>query len=166
MSLKAFGVPNQTDTKFDLGSMNKMFTAVTVARMIEEGTLRLDDTIGEYLGPEWLRPGIGEKVTIEHLLTHTSGLGSYYSPELMELNPGRFRAIDDFQEIVRRDSLRFESGTRWSYSNTGFLLLGAIIEKVTGRSYYDAVREYVYEPAGMTATDAYAVDEPTPNLAI
>jgi CubicO group peptidase (beta-lactamase class C family) len=163
---KAFGVPNQTDTKFNLGSMNKMFTAVTVARLIEEGALRLDDTIGEYLGSEWLRPGIGEKVTIEHLLTHTSGLGSYYSPELMELNPGRFRSIDDFQEIVRRDSLRFEPGTRWSYSNTGFLLLGAIIEKVTGRSYYDAVREYVYEPAGMTATDAYALDEPTPNLAI
>jgi CubicO group peptidase (beta-lactamase class C family) len=163
---KAFGGANAPDTKFNLGSMNKMFTAVTVARLVEEGRLALDDTIGKYLGPEWLRPGIGDKVTIEHLLTHTSGLGSYYSPELMELNPGRFRDIDDFQEIVRQDSLRFEPGSNWSYSNTGFLLLGAIIENVTGRSYYDVVREYVYEPAGMTATDAYMFDEPTPNLAV
>jgi CubicO group peptidase (beta-lactamase class C family) len=163
---KAFGAPNRPDTKFNLGSMNKMFTAVTVARLVEDGRLALDDTIGKYLGPEWLQPGIGDRVTIEHLLTHTSGLGSYYSPELMELNPGRFRQIDDFQEIVRRDSLRFEPGTQWSYSNTGFLLLGAIVERVTGRSYYDVVRELVYEPAGMTDTDAFMFDAPTPNLAI
>ncbi len=163
---KAFGVPNKADTKFNLGSMNKMFTAVATLRLVEEGRFALSDPIGKYLGPEWLRPGIGQKVTIEHLLTHTSGLGSYYSEELMQLNPGRFRAIDDFQEIVREDSLRFEPGTRWSYSNTGFLLIGAIIEKATGRSYYDVVRELVYRPAGMTDTDAYEFDAIIPNRAV
>lgn len=163
---KAFGAANRPDTKFNLGSMNKMFTAVLVAKLVEQGVLSLDEPIGKYLHDEWLRPGIGERVTIEHLLTHTSGLGSYYSPELMELNPGRFREIDDFQEIVRRDSLRFAPGTRWSYSNTGFLLLGAIVERATGRSYYDVVRELVYGPAGMTGTDAYMFDAPTPNLAV
>ena len=159
-------VPNRPDTKFNLGSMNKMFTAITIAKLADERRLSLNDPIGKWLGTDWVRPEVGQKVTIEHLLTHTSGLGNYFTDEFMQASRTRFRDVDDYAPLVDQDSLRFEPGTDWSYSNTGFLLLGAIVEVVTGRSYYDIVRELVYEPAGMTDTDAYSMDEVVPNLAI
>lgn len=162
---KSYGVPNRADTKFNLGSMNKMFTAVSIAQLAEKGTLSYDDPIGKWLGPEWLRPEVGEKVTIRHLLTHTSGLGSFFTDEFMRSSRALYRELDDWQPLVRQDSLAFEPGARWSYSNTGYLLLGVIVEKASGQSYYDYVREHVYEPAGMTDTDAFEVDAVVPNLA-
>ena len=162
---KRYAIPNRPDTKINLGSMNKMFTAVAVARLAEEGRLAYGDTIGAYLGSDWVRPDVGRRVRVEHLLTHTSGLGSYFGEEFRLGSRARFRDLEDFRELVRDDSLRFEPGTEWLYSNTGYLLLGAIIEEVTGRDYEDYVREVVYEPAGMEDTGAYAMDEPVPNLA-
>jgi len=162
---KSYGVPNAVDTKFNLGSMNKMFTAVSIAQLVERGVLAWDDPIGKWLGPEWVRPEVGEKVTIRHLLTHTSGLGSFFTDEFMRSSRGLYRDLDSWRDIVRRDSLAFEPGTDWAYSNTGFHLLGLIVEKAGGASYYDYVREQIYEPAGMTGTDAYEVDAVVPNLA-
>jgi CubicO group peptidase (beta-lactamase class C family) len=162
---KSYGVPNDVDTKFNLGSMNKMFTAVSIAQLVEKGILSFDDPIGKWLGPEWVRPEVGEKVTIRHLLTHTSGLGSFFNDEFMRSSRGLYRDLDDWQPLVREDSLAFEPGTRWSYSNNGFHLLGVIVEKASGQSYYDYVREHIYQPAGMTGTDAYEVDAVVPNLA-
>ncbi|HKY60162.1 MAG TPA: serine hydrolase domain-containing protein [Gemmatimonadota bacterium] len=163
---RADGVPVHGDTKFNLGSMNKMFTAVTIAKLAEQGRLSLEDPIGKWLGAEWIRPEVGAKVTIAHLLTHTSGLGSYFTPEFFDASRTRFREVRDYAPLVAGDSLAFEPGSRWAYSNTGFLLLGAIVESVTGRSYFEVVREVVYEPAGMTDTDAYSMDEVVPNLAV
>ena len=162
---KSYGAPNAVDTKFNLGSMNKMFTAVAVAQLVERGVLSWDDPVGKWLGADWVRPEVGEKVTIGHLLTHTSGLGSFFNDEFMRSSRGLYRDLEAWQPIVSADSLAFEPGTDWSYSNTGFLLLGAIVEKASGQSYYDYVRERVYEPAGMTGTDAYEVDAVVPNLA-
>jgi CubicO group peptidase (beta-lactamase class C family) len=162
---KSYGVANAVDTKFNLGSMNKMFTAVSIAQLVETGILSYDDPIGKWLGPEWVRPEVGERATIRHLLTHTSGLGSFFTDEFMRSSRGLYRGLDDWRDIVRQDSLAFEPGTQWSYSNTGFHLLGVIVEKASGQSYYDYVREHVYEPAGMTGTDAYEVDAVVPNLA-
>ena len=162
---KSYGVPNAVDTKFNLGSMNKMFTAVSIAQLVEEGVLTWDEPVGKWLGPEWVRPEVGEKVTIRHLLTHTSGLGSFFTDEFMRSSRGLYRGLDDWRDIVSKDSLAFEPGTDWAYSNTGFHLLGLIVEKASGRSYYDYVRERIYEPAGMTGTDAFEVDAVVPNLA-
>lgn len=162
---KSYAVPNRIDTKFNLGSMNKMFTAVSIAQLVEAGALSYDDPIGKWLGSEWIRPEIGEKVTIRHLLSHTSGLGSYFHDEFMQSSRALYRDLDAYQPVVREETLAFEPGTDWRYSNTGFLLLGVIVEKASGRSYYDYVREHVYEPAGMTDTDAYEVDAVVPNLA-
>lgn len=162
---KRYDVPNRPDTKFNLGSMNKMFTAVAVARLVEDGRLAYEDPIGRYLGREWIRPEVGDRVRIQHLLTHTSGLGSYFNDEFDRASRARFRDLEDFQPLVRDDSLRFEPGTEWAYSNTGYLLLGAIIEAVSGRSYDEFVRQHVLEPAGMEDTGAFAMDEPVPNLA-
>lgn len=162
---KSYGVPNAVDTKFNLGSMNKMFTAVSIAQLVEEGVLTWDDPVGKWLGSEWVRPEVAEKVTIRHLLTHTSGLGSFFTDEFMRSSRGLYRGLDDWRDIVSKDSLAFEPGTDWAYSNTGFHLLGLIVEKASGKSYYDYVRERIYEPAGMTGTDAYEVDAVVPNLA-
>ena len=162
---KSYRVPNAVDTKFNLGSMNKMFTAVSIAQLVERGVLAWDDPIGKWLGPEWVRPEVGEKVTVRHLLTHTSGLGSFFTDEFMRSSRGLYRDLDSWRDIVRRDSLAFEPGTDWAYSNTGFHLLGLIVEKASGMSYYDYVRARIYEPAGMTGTDAYEVDAVVPNLA-
>lgn len=162
---KRYDVPNRPDTKFNLGSMNKMFTAVAVAQLVERGRISYDDAIGTYLGTDWVRPEVGRQVRVEHLLTHTSGLGSYFGEAFQRASRARFRALEDYRELVAEDSLRFEPGTEWSYSNTGYLLLGAIIEEVTGQEYEAYVRENVYAPAGMGDTGAYPMDEPVSNLA-
>ena len=126
--------------------MNKMFTAVAIAQLVEKGVLSWDDPIGKWLGSDWVRPEVGEKATIRHLLTHTSGLGSFFTDEFMRSSRALYRDLDGWRSIVSRDSLAFEPGTDWAYSNTGFLLLGVIVEKASGESYYDYVREHIYAP--------------------
>ena len=162
---RSFNVPNRVDTKFNLGSMNKMFTAVAVAQLAEKGKLSFDDPISGYL-TGWLAEDITQKIKIYHLLTHTSGLGSYFNEKFMKSSRELYRKVDDYKPLVADEKLAFEPGTKWSYSNTGFLLLGAIIEKVTGQSYFDYVRENIYKRAGMPNTDCYEMDDVVPNLAI
>jgi CubicO group peptidase (beta-lactamase class C family) len=137
---KDFNAPNRADTKFNLGSMNKMFTAVAIAQLVERGKLSFDDPLSKFL-PDFPTKEAAEKIKIKHLLTHTSGLG-------------------------KDEKLQFEPGTKWSYSNTGMLVLGAVVEKVTGQSYYDYVRENIAKPAGMVNTDCYELDYVNPNLAV
>ena len=163
---KAWHIPNKLDTKFNLGSMNKMFTAVAIAQLVESGKLSFDDTVEEHLGSDWLPPEIAAKVTISQLLSHTSGLGSHFTDKFWESSRERFRALDDYKQLVVDQELRFQPGTEWAYSNAGFLVAGAIIEKVTGQSYFDYVREHIYDPAGMVNTDCYELDLDPPNLAI
>jgi len=166
LASKRFNVPNKIDTKFNLGSMNKMVTAVAIAQLVEKGKLSYNDFIGKYLGRDWIREETGKKVQIKHLLTHTSGLGSYFNKTYMEASKLRFRSVDDYKVLIADETLSFEPGSRWSYSNTGMFLLGAIIEKVTGETYFDYIRENIFEPAGMINTDSYEMDQPVPNLAI
>jgi len=163
---KDCGLANRVDTKFNLGSMNKMFTAVAIGQLIEKGKLHLDDAVSSFLGPDWLKPEFAKKVQIRHLLSHTSGLGSYFNEKFVKSSRLLFRKVDDYKPLLADEKLAFEPGTRWQYSNTGFLLLGAVIEKVTGQTYFDYVRENIYKPAGMINTDSYEMDQVVPNLAI
>lgn len=163
---KRYGVPNRNDTLFNLGSMNKMFTAVAVAQLAQQGKLSFDDPAGKHLDPDWLPDGIADRVTIHQLLTHTSGLGSYFNEEFMTTSRALFREIIDYKPLLETETLAFEPGTQWAYSNTGYLLLGAIIEKVSGQNYFDYIREHVYKPAGMMRSDSYEMDQPVPNLAM
>jgi CubicO group peptidase (beta-lactamase class C family) len=163
---KDFGVRNTIETKFNLGSMNKMFTAVSVLQLAEKGSLSLDDTLGRFLPVGAMRPEVLAKVRIKHLLTHTSGLGSYFTAEWDRTSRARFRTVDDWMALVRPESLAFEPGTRWSYSNTGMLVLGKVIEAASGQDYFEYVREHIYRPAGMTNSDAYDLDRVNPNLAV
>ena len=162
---KDFDAANTLDTKFNLGSMNKMFTAVTIAQLVEQGKLSYEDPLSTFL-PDYPGAAAAQKVRIKHLLTHTSGLGSYFNDEFERSSRARYRTVDEMMQLAKGDSLAFEPGTRWSYSNTGMLVLGKVIEVVTKQDYFSYVRDHLYKPAGMTSTDAYELDRVNPNLAV
>jgi CubicO group peptidase (beta-lactamase class C family) len=115
--------------------------------------------------PDYPNKAVASKVTIHHLLTHTSGMGSYWNDKF-EAAKDKIRKVADFMPFFVDGPLQFEPGQRWSYSNAGYIVLGAIIEKASGQDYYDYVREHVFKPAGMTNTDCYELDRDTPNLAV
>jgi len=153
---------NTAQTRFNLGSMNKMFTATAIARLVESGELTFSDPIATHL-PDFPTK-VADKVTIHHLLTHTSGLGDIFGPRY-DAERESLHTLDDYLQLFVDEPLRFEPGERHEYSNAGFIVLGLIIEAVSGQDYFDHVREQVYIPAGMTATDAFETDAPTPSLA-
>jgi CubicO group peptidase (beta-lactamase class C family) len=163
---KAFHVPNNIDTKFNLGSMNKMFTSTAVVQLAEKGKLSLDDPIGEYIDESWLPKDVTAKITVRHLLTHSSGLGSYFNETYVKSSRALFRKLDDYKPLIKDDRPAFEPGKQFQYSNTGMFLLGVVIEKVTGEDYFSYIRKAIYEPAGMANTDCYEMDYPVENLAI
>jgi CubicO group peptidase (beta-lactamase class C family) len=164
---KDFNVPNRIDTKFNLGSMNKMFTAVAIAQLVEKGKVSFDDPLSKFI-PDFPNAEAAKKIQIKHLLTHTAGLGGYFSDRYDNLSREKLRTVDDMMNLVRQDEkeLRFEPGSGWAYSNTGMLVLGKVIEVASGQSYFKYVREHIYQPAGMTNTDAFELDLVNPNLAV
>lgn len=163
---KRFHVPNNMDTKFNLGSMNKMFTSTAIMQLVEKNKISLKDPISKYMDESWLPKKITDKVTVHHLLTHTSGLGSYFNQKYWESSREMFRQLDDYKPLIKDETLAFEPGDRFQYSNTGMFLLGVIIEKATGQNYFEYVLENIHQPAGMTSTDCYEMDMPVENLAI
>jgi CubicO group peptidase (beta-lactamase class C family) len=145
--------------------MNKMFTAVAIAQLAQQGKLAFDDKVGKHL-PDWPNADVREKVTIHQLLTHTSGMGSYFNDEYQRAAKERFRKVSDYRALYAEQPLAFEPGSRWSYSNSGFMLLGEMVEALSGRDYFDYIREKVTAPLGMANTACYEMDHDTPNLAI
>jgi CubicO group peptidase (beta-lactamase class C family) len=158
------GTPNTPDTKFRLGSMNKMFTAVATLQLVEAGKLALDDPIGKYL-PHYPNKEVASKVTVRHLLTHTGGTGDIFGPEFA-LNRLKLRTHSDYVKLYGSRGLTHEPGARFEYSNYGFVLLGALIEAVSGMSYYDYVRDNIFRPAGMTSTDSLPESTHVPKRAV
>jgi CubicO group peptidase (beta-lactamase class C family) len=164
---KDFNAPNRIDTKFNLGSMNKMFTAVSIAQLVEKGKMSFDDPLSKFI-PDFPNAEAAKKIQIKHLLSHTAGLGGYFSERYDAMSRERLRTVDDMMKLAREDEkdIRFEPGSRWAYSNTGMLVLGKVIEVVSGQNYFDYVRENIYRPAGMTNTDSYELDRVNANLAV
>ena len=160
---KANNIPNKLDTKFNLGSMNKMFTSVAVAQLVQAGKLSYDTTLAKAL-PEYPNKETAAKITIHQLLTHTSGLGDFFKPEFFQ-HREKYRNPKDYFPIFANDPLRFEPGKSWSYSNAGFIVLGAIVENASGQNYFEYVRDHIFKPAGMKDSASYAVYEIVPNLA-
>jgi D-alanyl-D-alanine carboxypeptidase len=151
-------IANTIDTRFRIGSMNKMFTAVATLQLVQAGKLELDDTVGKHL-PGYPNQDIANKVTIHHLLSHTGGTGDFFGPEF-DKKRLELKTHDDYVKLYGERAPKFEPGTKWAYSNYGFLLLGAIIEKVTRKSYYDVVQANVYKRAGMKSTSSPPEDKP------
>ncbi|MCA1579519.1 MAG: beta-lactamase family protein [Acidobacteria bacterium] len=161
---KATNTPNTIDTKFNIGSMNKMFTAVAIAQLAERGKLSFTDTVGKLL-PGYANKDVAAKVTLHHLLTHTSGMGSYHNQAYFS-NLDKMKTVADLLPLFVNAPLAFEPGTKWQYSNSGYVVLGLIIEKVSGQSYFDYVKEHIFKPAGMVNTDSYETGKADPNLAL
>jgi CubicO group peptidase (beta-lactamase class C family) len=159
-----FQVPNRLDTKFNLGSINKSFTKVAICQLADQGKLSFDDTIGKYL-PDYPNADARARVTIKQLLTMKSGIGDFFGDRFEATPKEHLRTLGDYLKLFADQPLQFEPGTNQKYSNGGFIVLGVIIEKVTGMTYYDYVKKYIWEPAGMTNTDYYESDVPTQNRA-
>ncbi|RKH11521.1 serine hydrolase [Corallococcus sp. CA047B] len=149
--------PNTPDTKFRLASVSKQFTAMVVLQLVAEGKLQLDDPLVKLL-PDY-RKDTGSRVTLTHLLNHTSGIPNYTSApgffEKVSRNP--YKVADFVKEFASGD-LQFEPGSKFAYSNSGYFLLGAIIERATGKTYAQAVQERIFDKLGMKSSgyDVYA----------
>lgn len=143
-------IPNRPETKFRIGSATKQFTATLILKLVEEGKLDLQGKITDYL-PEYPAPQ-GNKITIHHLLTHTSGLPSYTTPDFMSDQVRDPFPPDSLIALFSDMELQFEPGTKWSYSNSGYIVLGAIIEKVTGQPYDRVLQQRILEPFGLKNT--------------
>lgn len=149
------GRPMTPDMPYFLGSITKTYTVVVVLRLAEEGRLSLDDPVARFLPafPE------GSKITIRHLLTHTSGLKDfyqyfYYRPdreEMIRLVTKRWTQ-EELLELSGRFGRWFDPGTDWDYSNTNYYLLGVIVERASGVPLIEAYRRYIYEPLGLRRT--------------
>jgi D-alanyl-D-alanine carboxypeptidase len=161
---KATGAPINLNTKFNLGSLNKMFTAVAIAQLAQAGRLSFTDTISKHL-PDYPNKEVADKVTIHQLLTHTSGMGMYWNEKFMAQR-GKMLTVAAHLPLFASDPLLFKPGEKFQYSNSGYMVLGAIIEKISGQDYYSYVQEHVYKPAGMTDTGFYEPGKEIPNLAI
>ncbi len=157
-------IPNTLQTGFRIGSMNKMFTATAVLQLVQAGKVKLADPLGKYL-PGYPNGEVASTVTIHQLLTHTGGTGDIFGPEF-EAHRLELRTLDDYVRLYGSRGPQFKPGSRWEYSNYGFLLLGVVIEQASGESYYDYVRDHVYQPAGMTSTGAEPESEAIPGRSI
>jgi CubicO group peptidase (beta-lactamase class C family) len=169
MADKSRQIPNGTNTVFDIASITKFFTVVALSQLAERGKIGYGETVGTYL--DGFRPEVANTVTVHQLLLHTSGLGrpATNPPEI----PGSEGWGDDLEEIfdgtmayLRQLRLNFTPGTGNEYSNDGYFTLGAIVAQVSGQSYYDYVREHIFEPVGMTSTDFRTLTEWRENRAI
>jgi D-alanyl-D-alanine carboxypeptidase len=158
------GVANTPATRFRIGSMNKMFTAVATLQLVEAGKLRLDDPIGKHL-PGYPNQEVAAKVTVRHLLTHTGGTGDIFGPEFEE-HRLQLREHRDYLKLYGSRGLTREPGARFEYSNYGFVLLGALIERVSGASYDEYVGERVFRRAGMRSTGALPESVDVPDRAV
>jgi CubicO group peptidase (beta-lactamase class C family) len=174
----AAGVPNSPATRFGLASLTKMFTAVAVATLVREARLAFDTPVVDVLPANLLPTTLDPAVSVHHLLCHTSGIADYAEED--ESSPGY---VEDYAALwLERPSYRIERpadflplfadlpayrapGEVFQYSNAGYILLGLVIEQVAGTPYPVAVQERVFEPAGMTASGFFRLDEAVPNVA-
>ena len=153
---KAFGlaereknVPNTLNTLFDIGSMNKTFTQIVVKQLITEGKLKYSDKLVDFV--DGFEDDRVTQITIEHLLNHESGFGDYHQQGYFDL-PKHEKTLHKIVDRLKGMPLLFAPGKENEYSNAGYVLLGAIIEKVTGESYFTNVRQRIIEPLGLKNT--------------
>lgn len=159
------GRANNLETRFNLGSIDKVFTATAIRQLATQAKLDLDGKLIQYL-PDYPNPGVAKKVTIRQLLEHRSGIGG----NIFDNPPGgtrdQLRKNSDFIPLFASQPLAFEPGTQQRYSNAGYVVLGQVVERLSGMDYYQYVRTNVFGPAGMTASDWYAKDSLPSNTAI
>ncbi len=152
-----------SETRFNLGSGNKMFTALAVAQLVAAGKLSYHDPLLKFF-PDFPQRELAAKVTIHHLLSHTSGIGEFWTDEYQR-HWHEIKSLRDYLPWIHKAGITFEPGREFHYSNSNFLLAGLIIEQASGMDYYDYVRQNIYQPLGMTATDSYSRNDGKVSLA-
>lgn len=169
--LSTYGLANRDkgtrvapQTSFAIASAGKMFTAVAVLQLVASGRLSLDDTVGKII-PDYPNRDIATKVTVRQLLTHTGGTGDIFGKD-WAANRQSLRTLDDYMKKFGSRAPEFEPGAQQSYSNYGFIILGLMIERLTGQSYYDYVRDQIFVPAGMKHSSYPVGDGAAPGIAI
>lgn len=161
---RRFNIPVDRQTKFHIGSMNKMFTSVAIAQLVEVGKLSWDDTLALRV-PEYPDQAAANKITVWQMVRHLSGLGDFLVPELFE-HREKFVDPADYLGLIARQPKAGEPDGEWSYSNAGYMLLGRIIENVSGESYFGYIQRNVFAQAGMTDSGFDRVDDVVPKLAV
>ncbi len=168
---RANRIPNRADTRFAMASGCKLFTAVAIGLLIQEGKLALDTCLSECVRSRQFH--FGSKVTIEQLLNHTSGVPDYASEEQgvdyatiwKTLPCYTMRHPADFLPLFEKDALKAEPGGDFLYSNSGFVLLALVVEELTGRRFVEFVAERVFQPCGMTRSGYFEMDSLPENTA-
>jgi len=156
---------NRIDTKFNLGSINKIFTRVAIGQLVKAGKLSFDDKLIKIL-PDYPNQDAASKITIGNLVNMTSGIGDMFNDKYFSTDKSKIRTLKDYLPLFANEPLDFEPGTKNRYSNGGYVVLGLVIEKVSGMSYYDYVRKNIFEPAGMTDTASFEIDRLPSNTAV
>jgi D-alanyl-D-alanine carboxypeptidase len=159
------GIAINPETAFNLGSINKAFTQIAILQLRAAGKLDLDSTLATYW-PDYPNKEVGRRITIRQLLRHSSGIGGNIFDPPAGGKRNDIRALGDFLPLFVNEPLQFEPGSRNAYSNAGYVVLGLLIERVSGNDYYTYVREHIFRPAGMTRTGSFFVDSLPPNTAI
>jgi len=158
-------IPNQIQTKFNIGSINKSFTSLAIRQLIARKKISLDDPIRKFL-PDYPNKDAASKVMIRHLLNMTSGIGDFFGERYETTPKENIRSLEDYLPLFADRPLEFEPGAREQYSNGGFIVLGLIIQKASGVDYYTYIREQIFKPAGMLDSDWFDKSVPVPNRAI
>ena len=145
------------NTKFHIASITKSFTAVGILKLYEQGKVDLNKPIGNYI-ENYPNQRVLDSVTIHQLLTHTAGTKAIYGEEYQKSNKNRYRELEDYLPLFANDSLNFTPGSKYEYNGGGFVLLGLIIQNVTGENYYDYLKKNIFDPLGMDHTKALEID--------
>ena len=156
---------NSVETAFNIGSINKMFTNIALRQLAAEGKLDLDSTLAKYW-PDYPNADVARRVTIRQMVSHRSGIGGNIFAAPAGKTRHAIRHNNDYLQLFANRPLDFEPGSRQQYSNAGYIVLGMLVERLSGMDYYRYVRERIYQPAGLTRTAAFPVDSLPPNTAI
>jgi len=158
-------IPNNVETAFNVGSINKVFTQIAILQLSAAGKVNLDSTLAVYW-PDYPNAAVAHKVTIRQLMRHTSGIGGNIFDSPAGGTRNDVRTLKDYLALFVNEPPQFEPGTNNAYSNAGYVVLGLLIERLSGQDYFTYVRDHVFEPAGMTRTGSFFVDSLPANTAI
>ena len=164
LACREFDVPNRVDTRYNLGSINKLFTKVAIGQLVQAGRLSFDDTIADIL-PDYANAEVARTVTVRHLLQMKSGIGDIFGETYDATPKDRFRHNSDYLSLFAAEPARFAPGERFEYSNGSYIVLGEIVAASSGEDYYDYVHRHIFEPAGMPDSAWYEADDPAPGVA-
>ena len=165
LASRRYNAPNKITTRFNVGSITKDFTRLAIAQLAQAGKLKTDAPVITYL-PDYPNKEWAQKATIDQLVKHTSGLGDVFTKRFWETNTMRFQKPRDFIDFFANDPLQFEPGKGQRYSNYGYVVLGAIIEAVSGESYYDYIQKHVFDAVPMRASGFLEYRKPNPDVAL